>query len=182
MRYSRPGRRATRKAPASPLCGGAAASRSLDWTQACRRRPSSPRAGSGGAQRAAFARILDQTKAEGLARVVFLHHPPHVGGARRLRGLEDAANFEAVIARHGAELVLHGHNHRRSVYHLAGPKGRVPVVGAASASAKPGGHRPAASYNLFEISAEDDGFSVKARARGVDDSGERIVDLGALEL
>ncbi len=83
----------------------------------------------GAAQLAALAELLAQTRAEGLARVVFLHHPPHVGGARILRGLDDAADFEAVIARHGAALVLHGHNHTSSVAHIRGPEGATPVVG-----------------------------------------------------
>ena len=71
----------------------------------------------------ALAVLLDKTKAEGLARVVLIHHPPHRGGARRLRGLQDAERAEAVIARHGAELVLHGHNHKLSVHFLPGPEG-----------------------------------------------------------
>jgi 3',5'-cyclic AMP phosphodiesterase CpdA len=133
-------------------------------------------------QLAGLAGLLDETAAEGLARVILLHHPPHVGGARMLRGLEDAADFEAVIARHGAELVLHGHNHTRTVYHLPGPGGPVPIVGAASASAKPGGHKPAASYNLFTIERQGDGFAITARSRGLDEGGEKIVDLGAMEL
>ena len=89
-----------------------------------------------------LATLLEQTRAEGLARIVLIHHPPHVGGARMFRGLDDAAAFEAAIARCGADLVLHGHNHRRSVAHIRGPYGPVPVVGAASASARPGGYYP----------------------------------------
>ena len=69
----------------------------------------------GSAQREGLARLLDEAGAEGSARVVMIHHPPHVTGAKRGRGLRDAAAFEAVIARHGAELVIHGHNHRTSV-------------------------------------------------------------------
>lgn len=137
----------------------------------------------GGAQLAALGALLDQTKAEGLARVVFLHHPPHVGGARILRGLDDAAAFEAVIARHGAELVLHGHNHRPSVAMIAGPGGtQVPVVGVASASARPGGHYPSAAYNLYEITRDDGGaLRVGLRSRGLDEAG-RMIETDAREL
>jgi len=133
-------------------------------------------------QCARLAALLEQTGGEGLARVVLLHHPPHRGGARALRGLEDAGAFEEIIARHGAELVLHGHNHKQSLHLLAGPQGKVPVVGVASASAKAGTHRPGAAYHLFSIAREGAKLRVKGRARGFDEASGEIVDLGALDL
>lgn len=135
----------------------------------------------GAAQLAALGDLLDATRAEGLVRVVFLHHPPHVGGARMLRGLEDAAAFEAVIGRHGAELVLHGHNHKPSVAHIAGPQGRTPVVGVASASARPGGHYPAAAYNLYEIEGDGRRARISLRRRGLNEAGD-VVALDAVVL
>ena len=135
----------------------------------------------GPAQRAALAELLDRTRAEGLARVVCLHHPPHVGGARLLRGLEDAAEFEDVIARHGAELIVHGHNHKPSLYRLPGPDAAAPVVGVASASARPGGHYPGAAYNLYEIARKDDALNILLRRRGLNEAGE-VVELESVEL
>jgi 3',5'-cyclic AMP phosphodiesterase CpdA len=131
----------------------------------------------GESQLAALGELLGRMRAEGLARVVFLHHPPHVGGARILRGLDDAAAFEAVIARHGAELIVHGHNHRPSVAYIAGPDGRAPVVGVASASARPGGHYPAAAYNLYALEREGDGLRIGLRRRGLNEAGE-VVEVG----
>jgi 3',5'-cyclic AMP phosphodiesterase CpdA len=128
----------------------------------------------GGPQLAALADLLEQTRTEGLVRVVFLHHPPHVGGARVLRGLDDAAAFEAVIARHGAELVLHGHNHKPSVAHIAAPHRPAPVVGVASASARPGGHHPAAAYNLYRLEREGRTLRITLRRRGLDGSGAMV--------
>jgi 3',5'-cyclic AMP phosphodiesterase CpdA len=128
----------------------------------------------GAAQRAALAELLDATKAEGLARVVFLHHPPHVGGARILRGLNDAAEFEAVIAKHGAELIVHGHNHKPSVAYIEGADRAVPVVGVASASARPGGHYPEAAYNLYAIEKRDDGVAITLRRRALNEAGEIV--------
>ena len=125
----------------------------------------------GAAQRGVFAELLETTGREGLTRVVFLHHPPHVGGARILRGLEDAAEFETIIARHGAELIVHGHNHRPSLAWLSGPAGETPVVGVASASARPGGHRPSAAYHLFAFEGNGAAAKITLRARGVDDFG-----------
>ncbi len=133
-------------------------------------------------QRDRLAALLDKTRAEGLVRVVLLHHPPHRGGARLLRGLEDAGELEAIIARHGAELVLHGHNHKISVHRLPGPEGSVPVVGAASASAKAGSYTHRAAYNLFSIEPREAGVAITARSRGVRDGGAEIEDLGAIEL
>ena len=129
----------------------------------------------------ALAALLDAAKAEGLARVVCLHHPPHVGGARLLRGLEDAAAFEGVIARHGAELIVHGHNHKPSLHRLPGPDAAAPVVGVASASARPGGHYPGAAYNLYEIERQDEGLNILLRRRGLNDAGE-MIELESVEL
>ncbi|GLI93637.1 metallophosphoesterase family protein [Methylocystis echinoides] len=128
----------------------------------------------GDAQLAALGALLEQSRAESLTRVVFLHHPPHVGGARVLRGLDDAAAFEAVIARHGAELILHGHNHKPSVAYIPTPQGQAPVVGVASASAKPGGHYPAAAYNLYAIERAGEGLKVTLRRRELDETGQVV--------
>lgn len=129
----------------------------------------------GAEQLARLSDLLEQTRAEGLTRVVFVHHPPHVGGARILRGLDDAGDFEAVIAKQGAELIVHGHNHRPSLARIPGPQGsEAPIVGVASASARPGGHHPAAAYHLFEIDRTDRGVRISLRARGVDAAGEIV--------
>ena len=136
----------------------------------------------GQAQRAALAQLLETAAAEGLVRVVMIHHPPHVAGAKRGRGLRDAAAFEAVIAARGAELVIHGHNHRTSVAHLAGPRGPVPVVGVPSCSAVPGTHGHLAAYHLYRFAARDGGFAVTAERRGLAPDRDGLRDLGPLAL
>lgn len=133
-------------------------------------------------QRRKFAELLEKARDEGLARVVILHHPPQGSGAKRFRGLEDAREFEKIIARHGAELVLHGHNHKVSVHRMRGPAGSVPVVGVASASAKTGSYTHRAAYNLFWIEKRENGVAIRARSRGIRDDATRIEDLGAIEL
>jgi 3',5'-cyclic AMP phosphodiesterase CpdA len=146
--------------------------------------PTAPFVASGrlGAKQCAdLAALLERTEAEGLARVVMLHHPPYRSGARALRGLDDAGAFEEIIARHGAELVLHGHNHKQNTHHLPGPRAAVPVVGVASASARAETHRPGAAYHLFSISREGAELRVKGRARGFDGVGGAVRDLGALD-
>jgi 3',5'-cyclic AMP phosphodiesterase CpdA len=122
---------------------------------------------------------LAETGARGLMRVVMIHHPPNRGGASAGRGLSDARKLEAIIARHGAELIIHGHNHRHSVTYIAGPKARVPVVGVASASAIPGTERHRAAYHLYDISRENGVWSIAGRVRGMTSESNEVVDLGS---
>ena len=137
----------------------------------------------GSQQRAALGRILDETKARGLARIVMLHHPPHKTGASIGRGLMDAGAFETLIARHGAELIIHGHNHKLSVKHLRGPdRKQIPVVGVASASAAGGSRTHRAGYNLFSVARDGEGFAIAAHARGLMDDRTTIGDLGQIQL
>ena len=76
-----------------------AAARRLGTTGRGAARSPRPACSSGSAEPASSACVL-------------IHHPPLPGQAKRFRGLEDAAGLEAVLSRHGAELVMHGHNHR----------------------------------------------------------------------
>ena len=70
----------------------------------------------------------------GLCRILLLHHPPKRGSIRWRKRLTDARALEDVIARHGVEMVLHGHAHRHSMNWLPTPAGRTPILGTASAS------------------------------------------------
>jgi 3',5'-cyclic AMP phosphodiesterase CpdA len=135
----------------------------------------------GGAQMQAFAALLRRIRAEGLARVVMIHHPPVVNGASFGRGLRDAAGFEKTIAAEGAELVIHGHNHRHSVRSLPGPDGPVPVVGVASASAVPGSPKHMAAWHLYEIDGKPGAAKVTMTVRGLLPTGA-IGDVSRREL
>jgi 3',5'-cyclic AMP phosphodiesterase CpdA len=119
----------------------------------------------------ALAGLLREAAKEGLARVIMIHHPPTRKGASFGRGLRDSAAFEALIKEHGAELILHGHNHKQSLAYLKGPNGRVPVVGVASASAVPGKPNHRAAYHLYEITGKADHFEISMRVRGLQESG-----------
>jgi 3',5'-cyclic AMP phosphodiesterase CpdA len=122
-------------------------------------------------QAAALATLLADAKAEGLFRVVLIHHPVAEHGATRLRRLVDAARVRAVIAEHGAELVLHGHNHRTSVMTVPGPRGPVPVVGATATSLRPRPHHAGGGYNLFAIDGEPGRWTATLRERAVTEAG-----------
>lgn len=113
---------------------------------------------------------------EGRFRIVLIHHPPLGRLAPVHKRLVGARRFQRVIAAAGAELVLHGHTHVRSIAEIAGPSGPVPVVGVTSASAAgPGPKR--ARYNLFEIERCGSGFSCRMSERGTDDTVGPIRDL-----
>jgi len=115
-------------------------------------------------QLARLATALEQTRA--LFRVVLIHHPPVSPPARYLRRLTDAAEFRDLLAKHGADLVLHGHDHCRSIVWLAGPDRAIPAVGVPSASARRAhGHENAAGYNLFRIEGAAGGWRCEMIAR-----------------
>jgi 3',5'-cyclic AMP phosphodiesterase CpdA len=136
----------------------------------------------GRTQLAAAADLLQRTGRDGLIRVVLIHHPPHRNGAKFARGLTDAAQFEAMIRRHGAELVLHGHNHRLSVTHIPGAGRQVPVIGVASASATPGPHAHRAGYNLFRIDGSQRTPRISAHMRGLLPGGRAFGELRPIAL
>lgn len=98
--------------------------------------------------------LLDRARQEGLIRVVLIHHPPYIGGARRSRELVDAEAFEAMLARHGADLVIHGHNHTFSLAWRKGLGRDVPIVGVPSCSIGPLGRGEKASWHLFKIEGD----------------------------
>ncbi len=88
----------------------------------------------GSAQRAFLANALDRLKQANLFRVVLIHHPPLREQAGWHRGLRDARRFTRVLRQHGAELVLHGHNHEQTVHELETATGPAIVIGVPSAS------------------------------------------------
>lgn len=103
---------------------------------------------------------------EKLCRVVLIHHPVTPGATIWTRRLIGADLVRHAIRRFGAELVLHGHNHRLSVASLPGPSGAVPVVGVASPSTRAHGHKPAGSYNLIKIVGEPGAWAIGLFERG----------------
>lgn len=111
-----------------------------------------------------LARVLPALERDGFFRVVLTHHPP-AGKRKPHKVLTDAAAFRAVIAAHGAELILHGHDHRQSALTIPGPRGAVPVLGVPSASGPPLDKEPAA-YNLYRIDRASGAWSCELEARG----------------
>jgi 3',5'-cyclic AMP phosphodiesterase CpdA len=104
-------------------------------------------------QQARLTRVLQILGDAGYFRVVLIHHPPNQEASHPRYGLWGARNFRRAIAEAGAELILHGHSHKSTIYAVPGKARDVPVIGVAAAGTAQddtGGHDPA-RYNLFKI-------------------------------
>jgi 3',5'-cyclic AMP phosphodiesterase CpdA len=125
-------------------------------------------------QLAGLAETLNKLKTENLFRVLLIHHPP-VSKAGRTKALLDAPILLRIIAAHGADLVIHGHDHVHMLNWLQGPNGsRVPAVGVPSASAAAGTSKDAAAYNLYAINGSPGAWRCEMISRGIDPAGSVV--------
>ncbi len=130
-----------------------------------------------------IASCLAAAGAAKLFRVVLLHHPPLAEDIPRQKSLIDAREFQSVIAREGAELILHGHEHRFRFNELRGPLGPVPVFGVPSASMFPYDAGIAAGqYHLHRIERQGEGWLIETRLRTYREDLGRFVETERLEL
>ena len=130
----------------------------------------------GSAQVGELARQLETLGREGLFRVVVLHHPPLDATTKHRKRLLDSADFLAAVQRAGAELVLHGHDHRFLEAEIDGPGRPIPVFGVPSASARPYSGRPGAHYYLHEVVKSDAGWTLTVRAQGLQPDNGRFAE------
>lgn len=124
----------------------------------------------GAAQIEECHRILKELGQAQVFRLVMIHHPPLVEQVRPGRDLKDAAELEAVLLDAGAELVIHGHNHRDMVSWHTSSTGPMPVVGIASASiGRLHRHEPLARYNLYKLYPPSSGetWKIELIGRGI---------------
>jgi 3',5'-cyclic AMP phosphodiesterase CpdA len=131
----------------------------------------------GGEQLARLAEILVALAREPLFRVVLIHHPPIPNKRHYMKRLIDGPILRAILAEHGAELVLHGHNHEQQLMWLDGPKGRIPAVGVPSASAIVSTHDEPAAYNLYRIGGEPGAWQCDMTVRGLAFGRDSITEL-----
>jgi 3',5'-cyclic AMP phosphodiesterase CpdA len=124
----------------------------------------------GAEQLARLERLLIALRDGGFCRVIMIHHPVAVHQEPERRALWDGDAFRAVLARAGAELVLHGHKHRRRVAMLPGPDVAIPVIGVPSSSEV--GSRPEkrAQYHLYTLRGGESrqAFRIDGEVRGYD--------------
>ncbi|WP_025885603.1 metallophosphoesterase family protein [Asaia prunellae] len=115
----------------------------------------------GKAQRARLADLLAATRDR--CRVVMIHHPPRGRLVPWRKSLLDLKAVAAVIARHGAAMVLHGHSHDATLSTVPGTS--IPLIGVASASlhsTKPWRH---SGWNRIAIERRDSGWEVDLTTR-----------------
>jgi 3',5'-cyclic AMP phosphodiesterase CpdA len=112
-----------------------------------------------------LATILYQTARNRFYRIVLIHHPPVSGSVSWRKRLTDAAALQALLARDGAELVLHGHTHRILRRSLQTPAGKLPVVGVPSISALSRKPERRARYHIYRITPVNAGWNVRLEIR-----------------
>jgi 3',5'-cyclic AMP phosphodiesterase CpdA len=107
----------------------------------------------GAGQLARLRKALADERLRGKFRFVAIHHPPAGKRAQsKIRGLRDHVDLAAVIAEVGADLIVHGHEHREMTESLAGPHGRaVPVHGIPSGTYEHNKPDRTARYRVYEI-------------------------------
>jgi 3',5'-cyclic AMP phosphodiesterase CpdA len=138
--------------------------------------PTAPFMATGRLDDAQLRRLADMLRQhDSLFRIVLVHHPLKTVHGRHKR-LVDAAALYRVLSENGAELVLHGHDHVRSLQWIDGPRGRTAVVGVPSASALAHGSDDPAGYNLYRIDGAAGAWRCEmvSRARGGDGAFHEI--------
>ena len=134
----------------------------------CTARPSAPHLATGsiGARQLQKLKdILIQTARQKYFRVILIHHSPAPGTDSWRKHLTDAADLQSLLARCGAELILHGHSHRVLQSCLKAPVGNIPVMGAPSISALDRRPERRARYCLYHISPGDRSWKVRLEVR-----------------
>lgn len=119
----------------------------------------------GAQQLEALEQILASISPADAFRVLLIHHPLDTDRKRRHKRLTDSDELKALLRRRGADLVLHGHDHRHATVWFDGINGKFPVVGVPSASAVDDGVHDPAAYNLFDISRKGDRWRCDMRVR-----------------
>ena len=109
--------------------------------------------------------ILRDEGDAGRLRVLLLHHPVAAGAVRWRKALADAEALRALLARHGAELVLHGHARDSRFDALEGPRGPIPCLCVPSSSALPNPRDEGARWNRLVLSRDDEGARAQVQVR-----------------
>jgi 3',5'-cyclic AMP phosphodiesterase CpdA len=119
----------------------------------------------GAEQLARLDRMLERLGHERRCRVLLAHHSPVDGLSGRRRRLIDAAPLRRCIAKRGADLILHGHEHAFSFDQIAGVDGPVPVFGTPSASRLAAEAELMAQYQTYEIDWSAGEWRIVAESR-----------------
>jgi 3',5'-cyclic AMP phosphodiesterase CpdA len=134
----------------------------------CTAQPSAPHLAVGSIgtlQLHRLEKILSQTARQKYFRVLLIHHPPASGTVSWRKRLTDAPALQSLLARFGAELILHGHAHRAHQGYLKTPSGSVPVMGVPSITALDRRPELRARYYLYHISPGGNDWNVRLQVR-----------------
>ncbi len=123
---------------------------------------------AGAEQLARLPALLDAAREKGQFRVVYLHHCPLPGQEKWRKRLTDAPQVSAILASHGAELVLHGHGHRAHRHTLSTRDGDATVIAVPSASALGLHGADVASYNRYAVQRAPGGWRLRISTRRYD--------------
>jgi 3',5'-cyclic AMP phosphodiesterase CpdA len=96
-------------------------------------------------------RMLEALGREDLTRVVLIHHPVMPGVSKRRHDLVDLRAFGEVVARRGAELILHGHEHKAIAGTIPGLEAPVPVHGISSATNLSRHEGREAAFSIYQV-------------------------------
>lgn len=130
-----------------------------------------------------LAVILDGLGRERLVRVVLIHHPPLPGQAEPTHALRDARVLEAVLLRHGAELVLFGHKHRWMLETRATSTGTAVFAGVPSASLGiPHEKDHLAGWQLVHLVPGDPAAPIVLEQRSLAGPGGPVVEIARREV
>ncbi len=121
---------------------------------------------------------LAELKSRGFYRVVMLHHPPLPGLAKPRKALVDAKELQEVLLSNGAELVIHGHNHRQMFNWLNGSA--IHGVAAASSSGHKG-HEPAA-WHRYTVDRSKGHWRTIVAVRSFDRTSRRFETTNEFEM
>ena len=121
--------------------------------------------------------LLPRLRQQGFFRIVMVHHPPLPGQAQPRKALWNAAELRDILVEEGAELVLHGHNHRHMHEELKTSHGTAQVFGVPSASARRTKHKPAAAWNLYDVRRDDGAWRCEVQVRGLNTETEQFNEL-----
>lgn len=119
--------------------------------------------------------MLERLRDQNLFRVILIHHPPLPGQNEWRKAMGDTRAFVNVVRRRGADLVLHGHNHRQMRAAIRSDDRDVPVLGVASASARLSRRRPAAHYHICRIARSGNAWSCEVEARRWEEAEKTFV-------
>lgn len=111
--------------------------------------------------------LLRRARAQGLFRILMLHHPPADGVVSARKALRDRDALRRMLEYVGAELVLHGHARDARFDPLPGPDGLIASLGLPSISAVPSQHDEGARWHLLTVTPAARGWTLDVTVRTI---------------